>query len=245
MLCCHLWFFLWTGWQVWSADIHSSVSGLPEESRQHLQHAHKQESPSSEARASPCWSDGGEKPVAGHGFSSVVCRLNLQRSMTGQNGGVPLLALVKCADKNHSACDTRKKHVSISFVLHNTWSVCSFQSDMIFFFQDVNEVYAGDICALFGIDCASGDTFSSKTSTDLSMVGNLNISSQQKARNQFAFSKISNIQADSIFVSLLVISVLQESIHVPEPVISMAMKPANKVKYFLFRTSQNYFKCIL
>uniref|UniRef100_A0A3P9K220 Elongation factor G, mitochondrial n=1 Tax=Oryzias latipes TaxID=8090 RepID=A0A3P9K220_ORYLA len=54
--------------------------------------------------------------------------------------------------------------------------------------EDVEEVYAGDICALFGIDCASGDTFTSKNSTNLSM----------------------------------------ESIHIPEPVISMAMKPSNK-----------------
>ncbi|CAK6963447.1 elongation factor G%2C mitochondrial [Scomber scombrus] len=54
--------------------------------------------------------------------------------------------------------------------------------------EDVDEVYAGDICALFGVDCASGDTFTSKASANLSM----------------------------------------ESIHVPEPVISMAMKPSNK-----------------
>ncbi|KAJ3591210.1 hypothetical protein NHX12_009157 [Muraenolepis orangiensis] len=54
--------------------------------------------------------------------------------------------------------------------------------------EDVDEVYAGDICALFGIDCASGDTFSTKTASNLSM----------------------------------------ESIHVPEAVISMSMKPANK-----------------
>uniref|UniRef100_A0A8D0DJ65 Elongation factor G, mitochondrial n=1 Tax=Salvator merianae TaxID=96440 RepID=A0A8D0DJ65_SALMN len=54
--------------------------------------------------------------------------------------------------------------------------------------EDVEQVYAGDICALFGIDCASGDTFSAKVSSDLSM----------------------------------------ESIHVPDPVISITMKPSNK-----------------
>ncbi|XP_038203061.1 elongation factor G, mitochondrial [Arvicola amphibius] len=54
--------------------------------------------------------------------------------------------------------------------------------------EDVEEVYAGDICALFGIDCASGDTFTDKDNSGLSM----------------------------------------ESIHVPEPVISVAMKPSNK-----------------
>lgn len=54
--------------------------------------------------------------------------------------------------------------------------------------EDVDEVYAGDICALFGVDCASGDTFTSKTTANLSM----------------------------------------ESIHIPEAVISMSMKPSNK-----------------
>ncbi|CAG9121464.1 hypothetical protein JYU34_002824 [Plutella xylostella] len=53
--------------------------------------------------------------------------------------------------------------------------------------EEVNEVLAGDIFALFGVDCASGDTF------------------VNDARLQLAL----------------------ESIHVPDPVVSMSIKPKN------------------
>lgn len=53
--------------------------------------------------------------------------------------------------------------------------------------EDVEEVYAGDIFALFGVDCASGDTFVTNPKLQISM----------------------------------------ESIFVPDPVVSMAIEPAN------------------
>ncbi|GBP31352.1 Elongation factor G, mitochondrial [Eumeta japonica] len=53
--------------------------------------------------------------------------------------------------------------------------------------EEVNEVFAGDIFALFGVDCASGDTFVNDGKLNLSM----------------------------------------ESIHVPDPVVSMSIKPKN------------------
>lgn len=54
--------------------------------------------------------------------------------------------------------------------------------------EDVTKVYAGDICAVFGVDCASGDTFVFDKESKLSM----------------------------------------ESMHVPEAVLSMSIKPADK-----------------
>ncbi|XP_065331631.1 elongation factor G, mitochondrial [Cloeon dipterum] len=53
--------------------------------------------------------------------------------------------------------------------------------------EDVNEVYAGDIFALFGVDCASGDTFVVDKNLKLAM----------------------------------------ESIFVPDPVVSMSIRPSN------------------
>ncbi|CAG5056497.1 unnamed protein product [Parnassius apollo] len=53
--------------------------------------------------------------------------------------------------------------------------------------EEVNEVFAGDIFALFGVDCASGDTFVNDSKLDLSL----------------------------------------ESIHVPDPVVSMSIRPKN------------------
>ncbi|CAH1244952.1 GFM1 [Branchiostoma lanceolatum] len=54
--------------------------------------------------------------------------------------------------------------------------------------EDVLEVYAGDICAMFGVDCSSGDSFVSSPKLQLSM----------------------------------------ESIHVPDAVISLSIKPEDK-----------------
>ena len=64
--------------------------------------------------------------------------------------------------------------------------------------EDVAESKAGDICAFFGIDCASGDTFVIDKNQALSM----------------------------------------ESIFVPEPVISMSIKPTDK------KHSDNFSKAV-
>lgn len=67
--------------------------------------------------------------------------------------------------------------------------------------EDITEVSSGDICAFFGIDCASGDTFVSQPKLRLSM----------------------------------------ESIHVPEPVISLSFKPAKKTDLDNFSKGINRF----
>lgn len=60
--------------------------------------------------------------------------------------------------------------------------------------EDVNEAYAGDIVAIFGVDCASGDSFVADPKLNISM----------------------------------------ESIFVPDPVISMSIKPASSNDRDLF-----------
>lgn len=67
--------------------------------------------------------------------------------------------------------------------------------------EDVDVVYAGDICAVFGIDCASGDTFTTDLKLNLSM----------------------------------------ESMYVPDPVISMAIKPKNAKDSDSFSKAVNRF----
>ncbi|XP_045127009.1 elongation factor G, mitochondrial-like isoform X2 [Portunus trituberculatus] len=67
--------------------------------------------------------------------------------------------------------------------------------------EDVNEVFAGDICALFGIDCASGDTFTTQPKYPISM----------------------------------------ESMYVPDPVISMSIKPKNPKDLDAFSKAVNRF----
>ena len=79
------------------------------------------------------------------------------------------------------------KGFSALFYLHYLYNFSLSSSH--FSYQDTTKTSAGDICALFGVDCSSGDTFVAENSPLVSM----------------------------------------ESIFVPEPVISLAVEPKNKV----------------
>nr|NVI74813.1 iconoclast [Cucujiformia] len=83
--------------------------------------------------------------------------------------------MLKKGDTIYNARTTRKVRIARLVRLHSNTM------------EDVNEVFAGDIFALFGVDCASGDTFVTDLDQELAL----------------------------------------ESIYVPEPVVSMAINPAN------------------
>ena len=66
--------------------------------------------------------------------------------------------------------------------------------------QDIDSIGPGEICAIFGVECASGDTFTDGT-TPYSMV----------RMTLLARSKV--------------LTLSQESMFVPDPVVSLALKP--------------------
>ena len=76
----------------------------------------------------------------------------------------------------------------------------------LFFFskKDIEEAFAGDICALFGIDCSTGDTFVTDKDLKLTM----------------------------------------ESMHVPDPVISMSIKPIDSNSSDNFSKGKNRYEHI-
>ena len=71
------------------------------------------------------------------------------------------------------------------------------------FSQDIDEIGPGEICAIFGVECATGDTFTDGT-TSYSMVRAYQI---------------------KLCYALLISNHSQTSMFVPDPVISLAIKP--------------------
>lgn len=95
--------------------------------------------------------------------------------------------------RGDSIVNTRtRKRVRVSRLVH-------MHSDEM---EDIPNAYAGDICALFGIECSSGDTFTSEGAAKFTM----------------------------------------ESIHVPDPVISLSIKPAKKDDQDAFSKGINRFQ---
>ena len=89
---------------------------------------------------------------------------NLYFSMQQNISCVSLMLVTK----DVFCCDKHVKSKLVATKLKSQGMNCF--TSVHFSGQDVNEVLAGDICALFGIDCASGDTFVTKGNLHLSMV---------------------------------------------------------------------------
>ena len=87
-------------------------------------------------------------------------------------------------------CQSPNKHIEL--VLFCSQFLCA---------QDITVGYAGDICALFGVECSSGDTFTSESGPPYTM----------------------------------------ESMHVPDPVISLAVRPKDKNSLDAFSKGLNRF----
>lgn len=51
-----------------------------------------------------------------------------------------------------------------------------YEKEFLFYLQDIPKTLSGDICALFGVDCSSGDTFVKEETQKLSMVSFFNVS---------------------------------------------------------------------
>lgn len=116
-------------------------------------------------------------------FSICGLHIKQQSSMTGQKDWVPLFGFNQvCRYQPHPLWHQNNMFAPIFYqnkmwncflvipiIIFKKQSSC-FLCSLSLLWKDVDEVYAGDICALFGIDCASGDTFTSKTTADLSMV---------------------------------------------------------------------------
>lgn len=91
-----------------------------------------------------------------------------------------------------------------------------------FILQDVSEVTSGEICALFGLECSSGDTF-----TDGSVLYAM-VMFFHYIELKYTCNYIHKFLLAVCCNCFLIFGPLQSSMHVPKPVISLAVEPKNK-----------------